>query len=108
MQQHAPARWSCTLNAAGCPRVTPSLQQGRLRAASRPRQEGSGLRSAQTNKTHKKSKANKQKSLHSLQVGSLAPIGALKIGGMYGTLYEDGSEESFEARDYSTRDGRWE
>ena len=59
-------------------------------------------------KTHKKSKANKQKSLHSLQVGSLAPIGALKIGGMYGTLYEDGSEESFEARDYSTRDGRWE
>ena len=33
---------------------------------------------------------------HQILVDHLAPIGALKIGGMYGVLYEDGNPASFE------------
>jgi malate synthase len=33
---------------------------------------------------------------HQILVDALAPIGALKIGGMYGVLYEDGNPASFE------------
>jgi malate synthase len=33
---------------------------------------------------------------HQIMVDHLGPIGALKIGGMYGVLYEDGNADSFE------------
>lgn len=33
---------------------------------------------------------------HQILVDSLAPIGGIAIGGMYGVLYEDGNERSFE------------
>ena len=33
---------------------------------------------------------------HQILVESLAPIGAVKIGGMYGVLYEEGNPDSFE------------